>query len=60
MNIECNANKDSRIDCGDECNGRLDCKNKREQKCKSKQVEVRKTTDGKGMGLFAMEDIEKD
>jgi hypothetical protein len=61
INKDCEANKDHRMDCDDECNGGFDCKNKRVQKCKEwKQVEVRKTKDGKGRGLFAMEDIEKD
>jgi SET domain-containing protein len=60
MNKDCKANKDDRMDCDDECNGGLDCKNRRVQKCKWKQVEVRKTTDGKSKGLFAMEDIETD
>jgi SET domain-containing protein len=48
------------MDCDDDCNGRLDCKNKRVQKCTWKKVEVRQTKDGKGSSLFAMEDIEKD
>ncbi len=59
MNKDCNANKDDNFDCNDDCNGGLDCKNKREQKCLQKKVEVRHAKDGKGSGLFAMEDIEK-
>ncbi len=55
----CKANKDDKIDCDDDCNGKLDCKNKRVQKCLWKKVEVRHTKDGKGSGLFAMENIEK-
>ncbi len=47
------------MDCDDDCSGRLDCKNKRVQKCPWKKVEVRHTNDGKGSSLFAMEDIEK-
>jgi hypothetical protein len=47
------------MDCDDDCNGELDCKNKRVQKCIWKKGEVRQTKDGKGSGLFAMEDIEK-
>jgi hypothetical protein len=35
-------------------------KHKRVQKCTWKKLEVRKTIDGKGSGLFAKEDIEKD
>jgi hypothetical protein len=33
MNKDCKANKDDRMDCNDDCNGGLDCKNKRVQKC---------------------------
>jgi hypothetical protein len=29
MNKDCEANKDDKMDCGDDCNGRLDCKNKK-------------------------------
>ncbi len=60
MNKDCKANKDNKMDCDDDCNGGLDCKIKRVRKCTWKKVEVRKTKDGKGRGLFAMEDIEKD
>jgi hypothetical protein len=35
-------------------------KTKNVQKCLWKKVEVRHTKDGKGSGLFAMEDIDKD
>ncbi len=59
MKKDCEANKEDKMDCDDDCNGRLDCKNKRVQKCTWKKVEVRQTKDGKGSGLFAMEDIEK-
>jgi hypothetical protein len=48
------------MDCNDDCNGGLDCKNKRVQKCLWKIVKVRHTKDGKGSGLFEMEDIDKD
>jgi SET domain-containing protein len=48
------------MDCNDDCNGGLDCKNKRVKKCLWKKVEVRHAKDGKGSGLFAMEDIDKD
>ncbi len=47
------------MDCDDDCNGRLDCKNKRVQKCTWKKLEVRITKDGQGIGLFAMKDTEK-
>ena len=57
MNKDCKANKDDKIDCDDDCNGRLDCKNIRVQKCLWKKAEVRNTKDGKGSSLFAMEDI---
>ncbi len=60
MNKNCKTNKDDKMDCNDDCNGRLDCKNKRVKKCLWKKVEVRHTKDGKGSGLFAMEDIDKD
>ncbi len=53
------ANKEDKMDCDDDCNGGSDCKNKRVQKCMWKKVEVRYAQDGKGGGLFAMEDIEK-
>ncbi len=60
MNKDCKANKDDKMDCDDDCNGGLDCKNKKVQMCLWKKVEVRHTKDGKGSGLFAMEDIDKD
>ncbi len=60
MKKDYEANKDDKMDCDDDCNGRWDCKSKRVQKCLWKKVEVRNTKDGKGSGLFAIEDIEKD
>jgi hypothetical protein len=60
MKKDCKANKDNKIDCDDDCNGRLDWKNKRVQKCLWKKVQVRHTKDDKASSLFAMEDIEKD
>jgi hypothetical protein len=57
MKKDCKANKDDNMDCDDDCNGGLNCKNKRIQKCQWKKVEVRQTKDGKGSSLFAMEDI---
>jgi hypothetical protein len=60
MNKDCKANKVVKMDCNDDCNGGLDYKNKRVQKCLWKKLEVRRTIDGKGSGLFAMEDIDKD
>jgi hypothetical protein len=60
MKRNCKANKDDKMDRDDDCNGRLDCTNKRVLKCLWKQVEVRHTIDGKGSGLFAIEGIEKD
>jgi hypothetical protein len=60
MEKDCKANKEDKIDCDDDCNGGFDCNNKKVQKCIWKKVEVRHTKDGKGSGLFAMEDIEKD
>jgi hypothetical protein len=32
MNKDCEANKDDKIDCNNDCNGRLDCKYKQVQK----------------------------
>jgi histone-lysine N-methyltransferase ASH1L len=60
MKKDCKANKEYKMDCDDYCNGGFDCKNKSVQKCTWKKVEVRKTKDGKGSGLFAMGDTEKD
>jgi hypothetical protein len=60
MKKDCKANKDDKMDCDDDCNGGLDCKNKRVKKRLWKKVEVRHTKDGKGSGLFTMKDIEKD
>jgi hypothetical protein len=60
MKKDCKANKEDNMDCDDNCNGGMDYKNKRVQKCTWKKVEVRQTQDGKGSSLFAMEDIEKD
>jgi SET domain-containing protein len=57
---DCKANKDEKMDCNDDCNDGLDCKNKTVKKCLWKKVEVRHTKDGKGSNLFAMEDIDKD
>ncbi len=60
MNKDFEASKDDKMDCNDDCNVRLDCKNKSVKKCLWKKVEVRHTTNGKGSGLFVMEDIDKD
>jgi SET domain-containing protein len=60
MKKDCKANKEDKMDCDDDCNGRLDCKNKRVQKCIWKRVEVRHTKEGKGSSLFVMKDIKKD
>jgi hypothetical protein len=54
------ANKDDKMDYDDDCNGRLECKNKSVQNCTWKKVEVIHTKDGKDSGLFAMEDIATD
>ncbi len=59
MKKDCDPNKEDKMHCDDDCKCGLDCKNKRVRKCLWKKVEVRKTKDGKGSGLFAMEDIEK-
>jgi hypothetical protein len=57
MKKDLKANKDSKMDCNDDCNGRLDCKNQKGQKCLWKQVEVRHAKDGKSSGLFAIEEM---
>jgi hypothetical protein len=59
MKKDCKANKDDMMDCDGDYNGGLDCKNKRVQTCIWKKVEVKHTKDGKGSGLFAMEDMKK-
>jgi hypothetical protein len=59
-NKDCKANRDNKMDCNDDCNSGLDYKNKKVQKCPWKKVEVRHKKYGKGSGLFAMEDIDKD
>jgi hypothetical protein len=33
MKKDCEANKGDKMDCDDDCNGGLDCKNRRVQKC---------------------------
>jgi hypothetical protein len=33
MKKDCKANKDYKMDCDDDCNGGLDCKNRRVHKC---------------------------
>ncbi len=33
MKKDCKANKEDKMDCDDDCNGGLDCKNERLQKC---------------------------
>jgi hypothetical protein len=59
MNKDCKANKDYKMECNDDCNGGLDCKNKKVQKCPWKKVEVRHTKDGKGSALFAIRILTK-
>ncbi len=59
MNKDCKANKDDKMDCNDDCNGRLDCKKQKIKKVPLEKVEVRHTKDGKGGGLFTMKDIDK-
>ncbi len=60
MKKDCKANKEDKLDCDDDCYCGLDCENKWVQKCTFEKVEVRQTKAGKGSGLFAMEDIDKD
>ncbi len=52
MKKDCKANKDDKMDCDDDCNGGLDCKNKRVQKFLWKKVEIRHTKNGKGSGFW--------
>ncbi len=54
MKKDCEANKDDKMGCDDDCNCGLDCKNKRVHTYLWKKVEVRHTPDGKGSGLFAI------
>jgi hypothetical protein len=37
MKKDCKANMEDKMDCDDDCNGGLDCKNKRVQKCTRKK-----------------------
>jgi hypothetical protein len=60
MNKDCKANKDDKMDCDDDCNGGLDCKKHKSTKVSMEKSRSKHTKDGKGSGLFAMEDIEKD
>ncbi|KAL3762788.1 hypothetical protein ACHAW5_001316 [Stephanodiscus triporus] len=53
---ECVLNKDAWIECDENCDGREECENRNIQKSGYKKVTV-KTTNGKGNGLFADEDI---
>jgi hypothetical protein len=59
MKKNCKAKKNDKMDYDDDCNGGLDCKNKRVQKCLWIKVEVKHTKNGKGSGLFAMEILTK-
>jgi hypothetical protein len=52
MKKDCKANKDDKMDCDDDYNGGLDCKNKRVPTVPMEKVEVTHTKDGKGSGLF--------
>ncbi len=48
------------MDCDDDCNEGLDCKNKKSTNVHMEKLDVRETKDGKGKGLFAIEDFKKD
>ncbi len=52
-------NKSTQIECNENCQGGEVCVNKKIQKFEWKRMEKRKRK-GKGYGLIAMEDIEKD
>jgi SET domain-containing protein len=56
----CKANQEDKMNCDDDCNGDWIAKTNECKSAHGKKVEVRKTKDGKGSGIFAMEDIEKD
>lgn len=58
IGVECELNKSLWIECDENCNGGDECKNKNVVKSEYKKVRVG-STNGKGEGLFAMEDIKK-
>ncbi len=55
----CWENKSAKIECVENCQGGEGCVNKRIQKIEWKKVE-RRERKGKGYGLIALENIEKD
>jgi hypothetical protein len=55
---DCNENLDTLVECKKDCNGGMNCTNKRIQTCIWKKVD-RRVTQGRDNGLFAMEDLKK-
>ena len=55
---DCTGNLNTLVECKKDCNGGMNCLNKRIQTGLWKNVET-KETQGSGKGLFAMEDIKK-
>ena len=55
----CSENISMNVECDENCKGGEECVNKKIQKYEWKKVK-RKKTKGKGYGLIALEDIEKD
>ena len=55
----CSENISMNVECDENCKGGEGCMNKNIQKYEWKKVK-RKKTKGKGYGLIALEDIEKD
>jgi SET domain-containing protein len=55
----CWENKSAKNECDENCLGGEGCVNKRIQKFEWKEV-VKRETKGKGYGLFALENIDKD
>ncbi len=53
-----NENLDTLVECKKDCNGGMNCTNKRIQTGIWKKVE-RRVTQGRDKGLFAMEDLKK-
>ncbi len=55
---DCNENLDRLVECKKDCNGGMNCTNKKIQTGIWKKVE-RRVTQGRDNGLFAMEDLKK-
>ena len=55
---DCTENLNTLVECEKDCNGGMNCSNKRIPTVIWKKVET-KVTQGSGNGLFAMEDLKK-